>query len=260
MILYINNEHCCSVEQLKGYFTENLNYDSDIYADLLDYGKNGDIAVWLREMGETELANDVESIPDDLCDSAYYAQLKVAIINREVNDFESLRPSFEKCFKFENMVFDTNEKGAKVSVNLKLLVCIKEEYTLTVCSNWGTRGKMITPNEYSEGDHVCIDFLFNKRHQKDFGNITLKVDGKEIATLNANKESTRSASSDVSSRSSSSFDFEAYRQKSEEKKIEYARQKAEERRVLDSERRAEWERQKTEEAIERFRRKHLLQF
>ena len=55
-ILYINNEHCTSVAQLKGYFSEDLTPESDTYYDLLDYGRSGDIAVWLREMDEPELA------------------------------------------------------------------------------------------------------------------------------------------------------------------------------------------------------------
>ncbi|MBQ0057512.1 MAG: hypothetical protein KBT20_07640, partial [Bacteroidales bacterium] len=62
MRLYINNEHCSTVEQLKGYFKLDLTPDSDIYADLLDYGRHGDIAEWLREMDEAELASKVESI------------------------------------------------------------------------------------------------------------------------------------------------------------------------------------------------------
>ena len=48
MGLYINYEHCTSLEQLKGYFNESLTPDSATYADLLDYGKHGDIAVFLR--------------------------------------------------------------------------------------------------------------------------------------------------------------------------------------------------------------------
>ena len=39
MILYINNEHCTSLEQLKGCFREDLTPDSNIYADLQDYGR-----------------------------------------------------------------------------------------------------------------------------------------------------------------------------------------------------------------------------
>ena len=42
IILYINNEHCTSVGQLKDYFSMNLTPENDIYADLLDYGRHGD--------------------------------------------------------------------------------------------------------------------------------------------------------------------------------------------------------------------------
>lgn len=75
MVLYINNEHCSSVDQIKRYFTEDLTPDSEIYADLQDYGRHGDIAVWLREMDEPELANKVESISSDLSDSEFFKEL-----------------------------------------------------------------------------------------------------------------------------------------------------------------------------------------
>ena len=50
-ILYINDEHCSSVEQLKEYFKTGMNYDSPIRMELLDYGRAGDISNWLREKG-----------------------------------------------------------------------------------------------------------------------------------------------------------------------------------------------------------------
>lgn len=58
-ILYINDEHCSSVEQLKEYFKTGMNYDSPIRMELLDYGRAGDISDWLREKGESELADSV---------------------------------------------------------------------------------------------------------------------------------------------------------------------------------------------------------
>lgn len=81
--LYINYEHCTSLEQLKGYFNESITSDSDIYADLLDYGRRGDIAIFLRQIDEPAIASRVESIPKGLSDSAFYNKLKEAITGKK---------------------------------------------------------------------------------------------------------------------------------------------------------------------------------
>ena len=51
-ILYINEEHCTSLEQLRGYFENSLGYDSPIFYELLEYARFGDMSKWLREKGE----------------------------------------------------------------------------------------------------------------------------------------------------------------------------------------------------------------
>lgn len=181
MILYINNEHCSSVEQLKGYFTENLTSDSDIYNDLLDYGRYGDIAVWLREMGEPDMASKVDSISGDLGDSAFFAQLKAAILGTEIKADDSLKPSFDKCFAFECVKCDMKDNEAKISASLKVLLCVNEEYELSVSSNWGTRAVMVNPYNYSEGKTATLDFTLRKRPGKEVGEITIKADGKELS-------------------------------------------------------------------------------
>ena len=42
--LYIDNEHCSSVGQLKQFFKAVTSYDSPIVMDLLEYGRAGDIS------------------------------------------------------------------------------------------------------------------------------------------------------------------------------------------------------------------------
>lgn len=180
MILYINNEHCSSVEQLKGYFTENLTPSSDTYADLLDYGRYGDIAEWLREMEELEMASRVDSISGDLGDSAFFSQLKAAILDTEITDTKSLKPAFEKCFKLESVKYEVKEKEARVTVNLKVLMCVHEEYELSLTSNWGTYSVKVSPYEYSEGQNAKCDFTLHRRSEKDFGIVNIKIDGVEL--------------------------------------------------------------------------------
>ena len=180
IILYISNEHCTSVTQLKGYFSEDLTPESDIYADLLDYGRHGDIAVWLRELGETELASRIESIDTGLSDSAFYRQLKVTITGIDDNT-GPIKPAFEKCFSFAGMKCNVKGNEAKIIVSLKILMCVNETYELSVSSNWGTRGVIINPYHYTEGKTACFDFTFRKRPGKDVGKIYVQAEEKSLS-------------------------------------------------------------------------------
>ena len=183
MILYINNEHCTSVDQLKEYFSMDLTPESDIYADLLDYGRHGDIAEWLCEMVEPDLASRVKSIALDLSDSVFYAKLKATITGSNMTDSDvmSLKPSFDKCFSFEGLKCDVKDSEAKVTASFKVLMCVKEEYELSVSSNWGMRGMIINPYGHPEGKTASFTFTFRKRPGKDIGEITIKADGKVLA-------------------------------------------------------------------------------
>ena len=110
-ILYIDNEHCSSVEQLKEYFKIGTNYDSPIVMDLLEYGRAGDISDWLREKGESELAKAVDNLNDNLGDSEYFSQL-TAIITGERGATE--KPEFQKCFHVESVTAEKDDNGAFV--------------------------------------------------------------------------------------------------------------------------------------------------
>lgn len=181
IVLFINGEHCTSLEQLKSYFSEDSIPGSDIYADLLDYGRHGDIALWLSEIDESELSSRVESISTGLCDSAFYAQLKAIITGEDVVDSVPLKPAFTSCFSFEDLRCDVNDTEGKVIVFFKVLMCVNEEYVLRVSCNWGMRALMVNPYNYPKGKIVSFDFTFRKRPGKDFGDISVTIsDGKDF--------------------------------------------------------------------------------
>lgn len=195
ILLYINNEHCTSVEHLKAYFKDALSSDSDTYADLLDYGRHGDIAVWLRERGESELVSKVENISRELSDSAFYAQLRAAITGEEVTCPESLKPAFDRCFTFDGVECDSIDKEAKISVRLKVLMSVNEKYELSVSCNWGTRAVILNPYDYAEGITITIDFVMHKRPGKEIGEITVtaedkKLSAKKLPAIGSDKEIT----------------------------------------------------------------------
>ena len=123
IILYINDEHCSSVEQLKGYFKIGANYDNPIVMELLDYGRAGDISDWLREKGESELAKAVDNLNDNLGDSEYFSQL-TAIITGERGTTE--KPEFQKSFQVEGVTAEKDDNGIIVCVQLKILSSVNE--------------------------------------------------------------------------------------------------------------------------------------
>lgn len=181
IVLYINGEHCTSLAQLKGYFLEDLTLESDIYADLLDYGRHGDIAKWFGEQGEPELSFKVAAISSGLSDSAFYGQLKAIITGMGVADTAPQKPLFDRCFSFEELKCDAADSEVKVHISLKVLMCVNEEYELRVSSNWGTRAMIINPHNHPEGKVASLDFIFRKRPGKEIGEITVMADGKGIS-------------------------------------------------------------------------------
>ena len=176
IILYINNEHCTSVGQLKDYFSMNLTPENDIYVDLLDYGRHGDISKWLREKDEADIASSVDAIDTSLSDSAFYAKLKAAITGIADNTGPH-KPAFDKCFCFEELKCDVRDNDAKITVILKVMMCVNEDYELSVSSNWGTRAELVNPYNYPEGKTASFTFTLRKRPGKDVGEITVNADG-----------------------------------------------------------------------------------
>ena len=182
--LYINDKHCLSVEQLKGYFTEDLTSDSVIYYDILDYGRYGDISQWLQELGEDELSAKVASIDNTLSDSEYFIELKKIITGySEPTPFDSLKPSFEKCFQYEGYEEEPNgSTEIVVLIKFKILMSVNESYELKVSSSWGTRGQQINPSDYIEGETIKISFSFRKRPGKEWEIVNVKLDNNGTET------------------------------------------------------------------------------
>ena len=176
VILYINDEHCSSVEQLKGYFKIGTNYGNPIVMELLDYGRAGDISDWLREKGESELAKAVDNLNDNLGDSEYFSQL-TAIITGEIG--VTVKPEFQKSFHVENVTAEKDDNGIIVCVQLKILSSVNESYELAVRTNWGTKGNIVNPYDFDEGSTANLKFKFRKRPNSAINKITLFVDEKE---------------------------------------------------------------------------------
>ena len=180
--IYINDEHCLSVEQLKGYFTEDLTAESPIFSDLLDYGRSGDISEWLKEMEEDEMSEKVALIDTTLSDSEYFVELKSILTGATSSTpHESLKPPFEKCFQYEDIKCEQiTDAQIVVRIKLKVLQSINEQYKLSARSYWGILIKEINPINYIEGEQVEIVFTFNSKPGKDWNFKGIYVVGRNL--------------------------------------------------------------------------------
>lgn len=176
-ILYIDNEHCSSLEQLKEYFKIGANYDNPIVMELLDYGRAGDISNWLREKGESGLADSVDNISNDLGDSDYFSQL-TAIITGERG--ATVKPEFQKCFHVEHVTVEKDDNGIIVCVQLRILSSVNESYELAVRTNLGTKGIAVNPYNFDEGSTANLKLKFRKRPNSTIDKIILLADDKKV--------------------------------------------------------------------------------
>ena len=182
-ILYINEEHCTSLEQLRSYFEDSLCYDSPIFYDLLDYARSGDMSRWLREKGESGLADKVDGIDGKLGDSEYYSRLSALMIGNEATSDGLQKPGFSKCFHVEDIRLEKKADGMDVHVHLKVLSSVNETYQFSVRTSWGQRGDTINPFHEEEDGLLMKSFSFRKRPNIDFKDVAFLADGEELKDI-----------------------------------------------------------------------------
>ena len=175
-MLYINNEYCTSLKQLKDYFYKLEYTNTNTFVDLLDRGRDGEIAQWLRDIGEETVAEQVDAIDVNLSDSDYVNRLNLAITGQSSSI--CTRPDFYKCFKIEDV--KTEQEGAKIVVNviLKVLMSVNEEYAIILHGGKKPQTKFVTPYDYVEGENCSI--FFTAVDQSELNMLELCFDGKSI--------------------------------------------------------------------------------
>ena len=179
MILYIDNEYCYTISQLRSYFTKGLVVGSNAYDDLLDYGRHGDLSSWLREIGESSIAESIDSIDSGLTDSEYMSKLGSAITGDVVPAPD--KPAFDKCFQIEDVSTKIAESEAMFTLTLRVLLSVNENYIIKAVSGWGIKGERINPSNYAERSILQQPFTFRKRAGKTLGEISLYADEVQLS-------------------------------------------------------------------------------
>lgn len=182
-MLYINDEICLSFEQLKGYFRTPIAVGSTVFYDILDRGRYGDIARWLRLIGETETADRIEIVDIEQPDSEYINELGKAICG-QYNYAPCCRPPFITCFEVENTTIDKNGNNAIVTLTLRVLMSVNETYSIVAKSGCGTVNKQINPCRLSVRERVSVLFEFHNDSNLELTNVELFADGSILSCLN----------------------------------------------------------------------------
>ena len=176
-ILYINDEHCTSIEQLKSYFSQ-LEVGG-VFEDMLDYGRHGDITAWLQEKGYSEYAEGMKAIDGGLGDADFIKAMSKVLSGEESVDIE--KKPYNECFSIEEVLIE--RKGDKAEVILSIMVHkgVNESYEIKVSSNWGTKGELFNPSEQEENRLVKKTIEYNRRAGKgEFGEVSVEVEGEKI--------------------------------------------------------------------------------
>lgn len=185
MIIYINNELCSSLEQLRDYFKQPVDYMSVTFSDLVDYGRNGNLASWIREIGDEALANEIAQIDRQLTDTALYLQMRNILLEEqdreEING--QIEPDLKDCYCLEDVTYEWTDDGIKVSCKVKILYLINEIVELKVQTGWGTRSKDIKLTDYYQGQRADFVFDFRKRPYIEPGEMRIFCNGLQLKNL-----------------------------------------------------------------------------
>lgn len=177
--LYINNEHCLDLKQLEKYFHD-LQEGTDIYFDLLDYSRHGDLFNWLNEHNEKDLASRVDSIDTNLGDSDYMNKL-TEVINSSVDIAPIFsKPLFEKCADLSISCKDVKYDTVFIELTFKILLAVNENYEIKLTTGWGTKGFILNPINFEEHKNYQVSFIFHKRAGKEINELSILVDDAKI--------------------------------------------------------------------------------
>ena len=117
--LFINNEYCNTLTQLKGYFNRTLYPLDELYQDLIDNGRDNIISKWLQEHDEIELAIQLENINSDLCDSEYFARMSAIVLGRE-DITAPCKTEFSKVLTIEKFHNEKDSDGIHIKLNIRV--------------------------------------------------------------------------------------------------------------------------------------------
>ena len=177
--IVINGEHCFDLQQLKRYLKNRLSIDSNIRLELLELGRGRHISQWLREQGEVYLADMIDKI--NCTDSEYLEQLCEIITGTRNGRVE--RVPCDKVLQIENVSYDWKGHDVVVSLSLKILSVVNENYEIKAISEWGESSVLINTWNYSEDTSIKKEITLHECADINLEKIVVTLEGIEIKRL-----------------------------------------------------------------------------
>lgn len=104
----------------------NLYKDGGVFFDLLDSGKSGELEVWMKQMSEAELADELCDLDKELDDVEYVKGLSFIICG-----VDYLKPSFHNFYEILSIEGVQTFFGVCVSLTLKQKMILTKRSNLT---------------------------------------------------------------------------------------------------------------------------------
>ena len=180
-ILYINNERCNTFEMLENHFLSVKSFD-DVFYDLVDFGRYQELSSFLREVGEFEKADKIDTIDSNLNDSCFFSEMYSIIIGDTLKI--SLKPEFQDCFSIEAPIANLYDDKLDVDIKLKVKLSIDESYQVKIETNWGTRAICVNPSDAKEGEYISQKITIRKKPGKEIGDVVCCYEDQRIKCTN----------------------------------------------------------------------------
>ena len=181
--LFIKDDICDNFVQLQNYIRL-ITRDSEIYSDILEYGRNGDLSEWLREHGKEALADQINAIDNTASDNEYIKKISLIILDM----IPALRKTnFRECFNQNVELAQTQQNDLMLLFSFIPTKDINENYEIKAVCGLETKTISFNPSKFDIGVETKINLVFENKSEKYLDSIIVYIEGEKIYEDNLNK-------------------------------------------------------------------------
>lgn len=181
-MLFIKDDICKTFAQLQD-FVRLISTETEIYSDILEYGRNGDLSEWLREHGKEALADQINAIDNTASDNEYIKKISLIILDM----IPALRKTnFRDCFEQKVELAQTQQNELMLLFSLIPIKDINEDYEIKAVCGLVTKTITFNPSKYDIGVETKKTILYENESVKYLDSIVVYIDGEKIFEDNLN--------------------------------------------------------------------------
>lgn len=175
-MLFIKDDICKTFAQLQD-FVRLISTETEIYSDILEYGRNGDLSEWLREHGKEVLADQINAIDNTASDNEYIKKISLIILDM----IPALRKTnFRECFEQKVELAQTQQNELMLLFSLIPIKDINEDYEIKAVCGLMTKTITFNPSKYDIGVETKKTILYENESVKCLDSIVVYIDGEKI--------------------------------------------------------------------------------